>query len=176
MEFQMFRGDFLVELIKTHGLKRGVELGLWKGRTYFHMLDRCPELELVGVDQWMYHPERKSIPGGETYERWNMPGLEKTVRTQAKKYGDRAVLLKSATVSAAKYFQEGFFDFVFIDADHSEAGVRSDIEAWKPKVRAGGFLTGHDIMWPTVEKVVRELVPGYQQNGTHSDACWYIQI
>jgi predicted O-methyltransferase YrrM len=171
----VYRGDFLVHLVQTHGLTRGAELGLWKGRTYFHLLDRCPDLTLIGVDQWEHHPERAGIPGGETYAKWNMPGLEKTVRTQAKKYGARAVLMKSATVAAAKTFPDGHFDFVFIDADHSEAGVRSDIEAWAPKVRPGGFLTGHDIVWPTVQRVVAELVPGYQQNGTHSDAVWFIQ-
>src|SRR5919204_1079010 len=154
----MFRGDFLVQLIQTHGLKRGAELGLWKGRTFFHLLDHCPELELVGVDQWEYHPERKDIPGGQTYEGWNMPGLEKTVRTQAKKYGARARIIKADTVTAAAEFPPGYFDFAFVDGDHSERGVRRDIEAWKPLIRKGGFLTGHDIMWPTVEKIVRELL------------------
>jgi predicted O-methyltransferase YrrM len=171
----VYRGDFLVDLVHAHDFTRGAELGLWKGRTYFHLLDRCPELTLVGVDQWQHHLERANIPGGETYAKWNMRGLEATVRTQAEKYGERATLLKMSTVAAAASFPDGYFDFVFIDADHSEAGVRSDIHAWKPKVRPGGFLTGHDIVWPTVKKIVAELLPGYQQNGTHSDAVWFIQ-
>ena len=35
-------------------------------------------------------------------------------------------------------------DFVYIDADHSEASVTADLEAWAPLVRPGGILAGHD--------------------------------
>ena len=43
---------------------------------------------------------------------------------------------------------------MFIDADHTEAAVLSDIEAWTPKVRSEGFVIGHDIDWPSVRRAV----------------------
>ena len=39
---------------------------------------------------------------------------------------------------------DGFFDFVFIDANHSYEAVREDVAAWAPKVRSGGIVSGHD--------------------------------
>jgi predicted O-methyltransferase YrrM len=38
----------------------------------------------------------------------------------------------------------GSCDFIFLDADHSEAGVTSELELWFPKLRPGGILAVHD--------------------------------
>lgn len=172
----VLRFEFLASLIREHGLKRGAELGLWKGKTFFYLLSHCPDLFLVGVDQWAYRPERAKIPGGQTYREWNMKGLEKTVREGAKKYGERARILKMDTAEAAQSFEDQSFDFVFIDGDHSTQGVTRDIQAWLPKIREGGYITGHDISWPSVKKAVDELLPGYRVSGTHSDAVWYLRL
>ena len=51
---------------------------------------------------------------------------------------------------AAERFEDGHFDFVFIDASHDEESVRKDIAAWLPKIRQGGILAGHDISYPGV--------------------------
>ena len=44
---------------------------------------------------------------------------------------------------AAMYSNKSL-DFVFIDADHSYESVAKDIDAWRSKVKQGGFLAGHD--------------------------------
>lgn len=41
-------------------------------------------------------------------------------------------------------FPDHFFDWLYIDADHSYAGVMRDIKAAAPKVRPGGFLVFND--------------------------------
>jgi predicted O-methyltransferase YrrM len=58
-------------------------------------------------------------------------------------FGERAIIHRAKSVQAAETLS-GVFDFVFIDADHSYEGCRSDIEAWAGKIRAGGLLCGHD--------------------------------
>lgn len=37
-------------------------------------------------------------------------------------------------------------DFLFIDGDHTEAGVRQDYEMYSPLVRSGGLIAFHDIV------------------------------
>lgn len=41
-------------------------------------------------------------------------------------------------------------DFVYIDADHSYESVMKDLAAWTPKVRANGFIGGHDYSFFTI--------------------------
>lgn len=48
------------------------------------------------------------------------------------------------SVEAAKGFKDKCLDFCYIDADHSYDSVKADIRAWKPKVKDGGYLCGHD--------------------------------
>jgi cephalosporin hydroxylase len=35
---------------------------------------------------------------------------------------------------------------VYLDADHSKAGVLADLKLWMPKVRPGGVIAGHDYL------------------------------
>lgn len=51
-------------------------------------------------------------------------------------------VLRSFSLDAAPLFEDGYFDVVYIDADHLDCG--SDIRAWWSKVKSGGVLAGHD--------------------------------
>lgn len=53
-------------------------------------------------------------------------------------------MIRKTSVEAAKEFADGSLDFVYIDAAHDYESVKEDLEAWYPKVRAGGVVSGHD--------------------------------
>jgi hypothetical protein len=53
-------------------------------------------------------------------------------------------LFRGDSVEIAKQIQDGGLDWVYIDADHHYENVLADIEAWYPKVRSGGIVSGHD--------------------------------
>lgn len=44
----------------------------------------------------------------------------------------------------ASTFQDGYFDWIYVDAMHTYEAVLTDLEAFRPKVRAGGLILGHD--------------------------------
>lgn len=167
-----FREHFLADLIKKNNFRDVVELGLWKGRTILHILKTCPNVRYIGVDQWKHCPERDGVPGGQTYSSWNMTGLEIHVRKVIAPYADRCAILKMTTTEAANLVANKSVDLIFIDADHSEQGVREDIENWRPKLRDGGILAGHDYDWPTVRKVVDEK---FKRVATGPDNVWYVR-
>ena len=48
------------------------------------------------------------------------------------------------SVEVSKQFTNEFFDFVYLDDDHSTFGVSRSLEAWYPKVKHGGIIAGHD--------------------------------
>jgi len=56
----------------------------------------------------------------------------------------RVEVIKDFSPGVANRFADGFFDFVYIDADHTEDAVYKDLNAWWSKVRPGGVLAGHD--------------------------------
>jgi predicted O-methyltransferase YrrM len=149
------RWDFLAWLVTLNGWETGAELGLWRGKTTAHLLSKCPTLRLVGVDLWA------PLGDGGVYEDWDHVGHERGCREACAPFGDRLTIIKDWTAKAADKVPDASLDFVFIDADHTEKGAREDIAAWLPKVKATGWILGHDINWPGVRKAVDDLLPGY---------------
>jgi predicted O-methyltransferase YrrM len=55
------------------------------------------------------------------------------------------------------YLKGNAADFLFIDADHTESGVRSDYAMYSPLVRSGGMIAFHDIAIKNPEYGVKKL-------------------
>lgn len=53
-------------------------------------------------------------------------------------------LHRGASSHVLPHLTPASFEFVYIDADHSEAGCRADLDAAWRLVRRGGWLAGHD--------------------------------
>jgi predicted O-methyltransferase YrrM len=114
------------DIVKASGWTRGAELGVDKGLLFRQLLEAVPVLHLTGVDTFPM-PERKE-----------------KVYALALPFADRCRLLNMTTRAASQHVADGSLDFVFIDADHSDAAVTDDITHWRSKVRPGGWLGGHD--------------------------------
>lgn len=160
------RAAVLERFIREHGLRRGVELGVFKGETFFFLLARLPDLELTGVDTWEPGKPDDYATGARSYADFPLRAFHERICEDIRPYLDRAGIIRSTTVDAAERFEDASLDFVFIDADHTYEGVRADILAWKPKAR---WVTGHDIDFPGVRRAVEELLPGWFRIG---ETCW----
>lgn len=56
-------------------------------------------------------------------------------------------------------FLPGTVDMVFIDADHSYNGVKTDYEAWFDRIKIGGYYAFHDCVEPfPVSKYKRDVL------------------
>ena len=74
------------------------------------------------------------------------------------------------SVSGANLFKDGELDFVYIDDDHSYNGVKRSFEAWFPKVRKGGIVSGHDyapLSRPNDCDGVRQFIDEYMAANPH---------
>jgi predicted O-methyltransferase YrrM len=60
-------------------------------------------------------------------------------------------------LDALEYFKDGQLDFIYIDGDHRYEGVLADLTNWKPKLRAGGIMAGHDFSFKSVQKALVEV-------------------
>lgn len=54
------------------------------------------------------------------------------------------MLHEGDTAETIARFQPGYFDWVYVDADHSYEGVMRDIRACEFRVRPGGYLVFND--------------------------------
>lgn len=172
------RYDILIEWVKKYQWRCGAELGVFKGDTFLRLLAKCPNLILIGVDIWIPQPEQDAdrMNGGRSYKQYDLTAFERNVRFRANDFGKRAVIIKKTTVDAANDIEDGSLDFVFIDADHTAAGVRRDILAWRSKIRKGGVLSGHDYNqrdFPGVVQVIDDLYPSRK---LHDDHVWAVKV
>ena len=63
-----------------------------------------------------------------------------------------------------KKFQDGWLDFVYIDANHQYEYVLEDIKLWTPKVKKGGVIGGHDYHSSAgVKQAVNEVYKDFYQ-------------
>ena len=82
---------------------------------------------------------------------------EKTfLKRTAKK--SNIIKIRKTSVEAAKDFAGNSLDAVYIDAEHDENNVRADIQAWLPKIKKGGYLSGHDWWLPHIARIVQEVL------------------
>jgi len=78
------------------------------------------------------------------------------------------VKVRKDSIAAAADFEDGSLDLVYIDACHTYAAVRTDIQAWLPKVKPGGVIGGHDYghpAFPGVRQAVQEVFASAKSDG-----------
>lgn len=84
------------------------------------------------------------------------------------------VKIRKSSEEAARDFPDHSLDVIYIDAEHDENSVRSDINAWRSKVKYGGYLCGHDYVQESVRKVVAE--QGFANISVAPDSSWIVKI
>lgn len=83
--------------------------------------------------------------------------------------------IKLPSIEASKQFDDESVDLVYLDGDHQTDAVVADIDAWKPKVRKGGILAGHDINMEKVHNALKQRLMGITAK-VFTDSSWGIII
>ncbi len=142
-----------------------VELGTYKGRAasfVAELIHRRGGL-FICIDTWDCQP---TVWGD--FQWWmNATGLHRYVNTMR---GDSA--------QTGRLFAADTFDLVMIDADHRYEAVKRDIEVWRPKVRPGGVMMGHDYthlhaIHPGVKRAVDQM---FDTPPTVVESLWIHQL
>ena len=48
------------------------------------------------------------------------------------------------SLEASSSYEDNFFDYIYIDAEHTYQAVSKDLEFWYPKLKKNGTLFGDD--------------------------------
>lgn len=132
----------LLDLLMRERVRTACEIGTWRGGTLFMLSRVLPDdAAIVAVDL----PEMDPAIGERL--RAMKPTFESFARRHQRLTVLHANSHEAATVSNVRDILQGQqLDFLFIDGDHSSAGVRRDFENFAPLVRTGGLIAFHDIV------------------------------
>jgi predicted O-methyltransferase YrrM len=131
----------LAKLLQASPPKRSLEIGTNYGGTLLLLCTLSPsDAKIISVDL----PLGK-FGGG--YPRRKLPLFRRFARGDQELHLIRADSHSSRTKDRVVQILDGQqLDYVFIDADHTYAGVRRDFEMYAPLVRSGGIIAFHDIV------------------------------
>lgn len=79
---------------------------------------------------------------------------------------------KMGSLTAVNQFEDESVDLVYIDGRHDYDSVIADIKAWLPKVKKGGYVTGHDIDLDG-DRVLKAVTEAFGSDyKTYADTSW----
>ena len=145
----------------------GAEIGVWKANTSANFVKRgVKELHLVdawsvevykeGVGQtgeWgsyqKYLERYKQVTGGTTEEHFKAY-YDKTYNEVVKRFKqlEHVHVHRSSSDDWFAKQENNYFDWIYLDGDHSYEGVLNDLNSSRRVVKDGGIILGDDYAWP----------------------------
>ncbi len=116
------------------------EVGVQEGKHFKLMIEHNPKIA-VAVDPWFDNGTVSR--NGSGYSQTALDEQYASLKELAKEKPFIQVL-RECSVDAALLYPDEYFDFVYIDGDHTYEAVLEDVSSWYPKVKKGGFLVGDD--------------------------------
>jgi predicted O-methyltransferase YrrM len=117
----------MMELYRERKPSRVLEIGCWDGGTLKEWLTQHTPDIVVAVD--LDHRNR------DAYPEWTHRDTQLVVGVGQSQGTPMIELMR----------RNAPYDWVFIDGDHGDWGVMTDVDTCRPLVRAGGLMLLHDI-------------------------------
>lgn len=113
----------LLSLFPKNGI--AAEVGVDRGRFAERIYEITKPKKLHLVDKFMYEYQISEVKS-----RF--------------KDDPNVIIHKSDSAEGARLFDDDYFDFIYIDTDHSYETTKKELNAYSNKIKSGGFISGHD--------------------------------
>jgi len=120
------REDGFTYLINKLKFKIGIEIGVREGHYSEYLLQNSNLKLLYSLDIFPY------------------PNMLPDTQQKLNKFGNRSHIIIGSSPEASEMFEDNYFDFIYIDANHSQTAVYKDLIAWWPKLKINGLFCGDD--------------------------------
>ena len=155
----------------------GAEIGVYRGDHAKNILDFLNIEHLVLVDPWKGYRDYRADSGQDdaSYEKYYQEVKNKFSNNPKVK------IIRDSSINAAKMFENEYFDFIYLDGDHSYEGVSMDLESWFPKLKKFGVMCGDDYGHPSgvgvIEAVTKfayknKLIVNYGEDSQF----WFVKV
>lgn len=121
----------------------GVEIGVQKGNFSELILRQWKGRLHYSVDPWREFKATDYADVANVSQAQHDEFYRTTIQ-RLMPFQDRSVIWRMTSKEAAGLIRDQALDFCYLDGDHSQQGVREDLELWYPKIKPGGILGGHD--------------------------------
>jgi len=122
--------EVLLELLPKNGIV--AEIGVNKGEFSQKILKINKPQQLHLVDAW----------DSERYHDGLRKGVESAFSAQIS--SGMVSIHQGYSTELSKGFPDNFFDWIYIDTDHSYKLTKSELQAYQCKIKQGGIIAGHD--------------------------------
>lgn len=136
--------DRLLRYLPSHA--RIAEVGVARGHFSAELRAVVKPSFMALVDPWCQQEEAVYFgdTNNATQTEQDRRFADVTRKFASSRPGRECRVLRKFSADAVKEFEDGFFDWVFIDANHSYEACLEDLRLWAPKVAPDGLILGHD--------------------------------
>lgn len=125
---------------------RVAEIGVYVGGFSERIYEQTSPMELHLIDPWVFQDDEEyklddsNVPQAQADQHYQTvcdrfaPQIEAEVIKVHRDFSHDAV----------DQFPDEFFDWIYIDANHTYESCLSDLRLYAPKVKTNGFICGHD--------------------------------
>lgn len=128
-------------IYKDLDIKNICEIGVRYGDNFFQMISDDVD-NAVGIDIWKVTNIVSQNDLHYTQEELDNQYAE--VLNKSKLFGNKIKIIRKFSNEASLDFSDEYFDFIYIDADHTYEAVKKDLNCWWPKLKKGGLMGLHD--------------------------------
>ncbi len=145
------RDSYVQALIKPGDI--GAEIGVFGGVFAYHVLLQRDPAKLYLIDPWIAY---KSNTQEKMDERFS------NVCRYFEPY-ENVEIIRSRSEDVAHMFPDEYFDYVYIDGEHSYDAVTRDLTHYFSKVKVNGYLIGDDYGWTGIKPAVQDFLSKHKK-------------
>lgn len=149
------------------------EFGVYEGDFSRELLEYAEPLNLYLVDIWTGATSSADKDGTNNTQNWDMFGTY--VKLCDELHFPNITIIRGRSEDFLTRIEDDSLDCVYIDSDHSYETTIQELRLSIPKVKQGGWITGHDYVYlaPGVIQAVDEFIKetGYKIEYMSEDGC-----
>ena len=143
-----FKRSHLIFQMKNNSII--AEVGVWKGDFSKKIIEHCHPKKIFLVDSWLFDKNIRGcapqVDGKDPLSQIFFDQAYNETKSKFKNYPNVQILKKNS-LEASNHFENNFFDYIYIDAEHSYKSVINDLNCWYPKLKKNGYIFGDDYHW-----------------------------